>query len=61
MHSIAFLFIGWLAVVPSAAAEVRPPNIICVMADELGCYEVSYMGNPWFPCDCQVSKMSQNQ
>ena len=38
--------LGLLAFVSTAIAETRPTNIVYMMADELGYYEPSYMGNP---------------
>ncbi|HUX15323.1 MAG TPA: hypothetical protein VMW52_02565, partial [Phycisphaerae bacterium] len=32
----------------AVAAEPRKPNIIYIMSDELGYYELSCMGNPHF-------------
>ncbi|MCL4204903.1 MAG: sulfatase-like hydrolase/transferase [Pirellulaceae bacterium] len=46
MHRAVLACLGLLTLVSSATAETRPPNVIYMMADELGYYEVSYMGNP---------------
>ncbi len=47
MYRVAIACFGLLALASLAnAAETRPPNIVYMMADELGYYEVSYMGNP---------------
>jgi arylsulfatase A-like enzyme len=46
MHRAALACLGLLALVPTVIAETRPPNVVYMMADELGYYEVSYMGNP---------------
>lgn len=37
---------GFLVLVSPAVAETRSPNVVYLLADELGYYEVSYMGNP---------------
>jgi arylsulfatase A-like enzyme len=46
MHRAVLACLGLLFLVSSATAETRPPNVVYMMADELGYYEVSYMGNP---------------
>ncbi len=46
MHRAVLACLGLLTLVSSATAETRPPNVVYMMADELGYYEVSYMGNP---------------
>ncbi len=46
MQRIILSWLGLLAFVSTAIAETRPTNIVYMMADELGYYEPSYMGNP---------------
>lgn len=46
MHRVVLPCLGFLLSISTAAAETRPTNIIYMMADELGYYEPSYMGNP---------------
>ena len=42
-HVFAFALVAGLA---NAAAAAERPNVVYIMADELGYYEPSYMGNP---------------
>ncbi|MCH5377763.1 MAG: sulfatase-like hydrolase/transferase, partial [Planctomycetes bacterium] len=46
MHRAVLVSLAFLAFVSTAIAESRPTNIVYMMADELGYYEPSYMGNP---------------
>lgn len=43
---VALLLVIWPNVSSLLAAETSPPNIVYIMADELGYYELSCMGNP---------------
>ncbi|MFZ5832755.1 MAG: arylsulfatase [Planctomycetota bacterium] len=45
MHRVVLTGLALLAFASSVSADTRPPNIVYVMADELGYYEPSYMGN----------------
>jgi arylsulfatase A-like enzyme len=46
MQRAAIACLGLLALGSTLTAETRAPNIVYMLADELGYYEVSYMGNP---------------